>query len=208
MAILKYTLSDSTFWIILSLNCSWVFLIKKNFRPSCSYKKVLIEDNECNGNKFFFGSKGIRQAKYPHKELNSSEWLNLLPCLFKNNNYNDGIAIISKICYIFNITDSSTIITSFYNLWNICFAQRACWFHTSQQECCKINQSFSVLVITWKKKQWKWHLMRWRIPPTSHHFQVCNFFRLPIGFLGKRIPAQLPKLGKTFTESEEIALNN
>ena len=43
----NYNLSDNTFWVIFSLNCSWVFLIKKNFRQSCSYKIVLIKDNEC-----------------------------------------------------------------------------------------------------------------------------------------------------------------
>ena len=47
LEIQKNYLSDSTFWRILSLNCSWVFLIKKIFRTSCSYKIVLSKDNEC-----------------------------------------------------------------------------------------------------------------------------------------------------------------
>ena len=51
MEIQIYILSCNTFWMNLSLNCSWVFLTKKFFRPSCSYKIVLIKDNECISNR-------------------------------------------------------------------------------------------------------------------------------------------------------------
>ena len=46
LEIQKYNLSDSTFGIILNRKCSWMFLIKQIFRPSCSYKIFLIKDNE------------------------------------------------------------------------------------------------------------------------------------------------------------------
>ena len=76
----------------------------------------------------------LKQSTFDFERVSSIIWkkvsfvydlyINLLPCLLKNINYNGGIAYVWKVFFLFNITGSSTIIISFYNLRNI---RNSCW---------------------------------------------------------------------------------